>query len=278
MLVIMTQITIAAVMPATVPWDKEANFRAAERVIRQAADKGADLAVLYEGFLEGWVVGLPEATPARFLKIAEPRDGHYVRAFQSLARQLSIALVPAFAERHDGRVYNSAALIGRNGTVLGVYRKTHLRSIAAESRLYTEGDCLPVFRSEWGTLGIMICYDRQVPEVARTLRLQGARLLLVPSNGGYGDRNEVVVRARAYENAAFLVFSHPQEGLIVDPRGHVLARKASNEEYVLRTVDLDYADACIKESPGGRTLLARRPELYNRLTDQKASRISRADS
>lgn len=263
----MQSITLAAVMPPALPWDKEANFRAAQRVLRQSAEAGADLAVLYEGFLEGWVVDQPEATRERFWQAAEPEDGPYIRAFQGLAQTLSMAILLGFAEQLNGQVYNAAVLIDRNGSILGKYHKTHLRGHAAEARLYAEGYELPVFDTRWGTVGIMVCYDRQVPEVARALRLKGARLLLVPANGGYGERNEVIVRARAYENAAFLVFSHPQEGLIVDPRGHVVARKAVNEEYLLRTVDLDYADFCLQDSPGGRTLLHRRPELYGPLLE-----------
>ena len=268
----MTEITLAAVMPATVQWDKEANFRAAERVIRQVASAGADLAVLYEGFLEGWVVTDPKATPERLLGVAEAEDGRYVQTFRALARELSIHIVLAFAERLNGSVYNAAAIIGSDGTIIGTYHKTHFRGSRAESRLYQEGDRLPVFDTPWGKVGIMICSDRQVPEVARVLRLQGARLLLVPSNGGYGERNEVIVRARSYENAAFLVFSHPKEGLILDPRGHVVARKAVNEEHLLRTVDLDYADTCLMESPGGGTVVFRRPELYGVLLESSQAR------
>jgi predicted amidohydrolase len=263
----MTELTLAAVAPETVLWDKGKNFQTAERALRRAASAGADLAVLYEGFLEGWVVDDPEATPERFLEAAEPDDGEYVRAFQALSRELSMALVLGLAERVGDDVYNSAIFIGDDGVTIGKYHKTHLRGHDAEARLYREGDSLPVFETKWGPTGIMICYDRQVPEVARVLRIKGARLLLVPSNGGYGERNEVVVRARAYENAAFLVFSHPKEGLILDPRGHVVARKAMNEEFTLRTIDLDYADECLNDSPGGRTLDSRRPELYRRLAE-----------
>lgn len=72
-------------------------------------------------------------------------------------------------------------------------------------------------------MGILICYDRQPPENARTLAVKGARLLLVPSNGMWGGVNDSLLQTRAYENQCFLVWAHPRDGAVIDPGGRVIA-------------------------------------------------------
>ena len=122
---------------------------------------------------------------------------------------------------------------------------------------YVVGDELPVFETEFGTIGVLICYDRQPPESARTLvretplfapysfecnhlkfvdtkafgivqAVQGARLLLVPSNGMWGGVNDVLLQTRAYENQCFLVWAHPRDGAVIDPGGEKNPDKTIN--------------------------------------------------
>src|SRR5687767_7912787 len=137
-------------------------------------------------------------TRERFLELAEPLDGVYVARFRELARRSGMWLLACFAEREGELVYNTALLIDRAGEIIGKYRKTHVQS-GGDWKFYAPGEDLPVFETPWGTVGIMICYDRQFPEVPRTLMQRGARLVLNPSWGMFGELNETMMRTRAYE-------------------------------------------------------------------------------
>ena len=124
---------------------------------------------------------------------------------RELAKQLDLYLCVGFSELADDQLYNTALLIGPDGKTAGKYRKTH-----GVEPFYRVGDSLPVFETRYGKVGIMICYDRQLPEIARTMAAQGAELILVPSNGMWGRMNDALLRTRCYENGVFLVFAHPR--------------------------------------------------------------------
>jgi predicted amidohydrolase len=105
----------------------------------------------------------------------------------------------------------------------------------------------------------LICFDRQLPETARVLALRGAKLILVPAWGGYGEMNDIMMRVRAYENGVWLAFVHPKRCLIIDPKGSIIAKDAGEfDQVVMATIRID---------PGAKqTLLERRrPDLYEEL-------------
>jgi predicted amidohydrolase len=188
-----------------------------------------------------------------------------------LAAELGIYLAPGLDELAQDKVFSTALLIGPQGDLIGVYRKVHMG--AGERHWWARGSRFPVFDTDFGRLGMMICFDRQLPEPARLLALQGAELLLIPTAGAYGEkkyeRNLAMMKTRAYENKVFLAMAHPTEGLVVNPLGEVLARKAYDEETLVRRVDLDY----VYESRDGdcRDLLAeRRPDLYGALCAERS--------
>jgi predicted amidohydrolase len=234
----------------------------AERLVTECAVQGAQLVVLPEGFLEGYVVNEPDMTTERFLALAESLDGPYVERFGALARRLGIWLLPCFAEREGDRVYNTALLLDAAGEIAGKYRKTHVQS-GGDWRYYTAGETLPTFQTPWGTAGIMICYDRQFPEVPRALVRQGARLILNPSWGMFNETNEVMMRTRAYENGVFIAFVHVRGALVLNPRGAVAARSVPGEEVLVYEVDLAEADA-VRQRGRGHLTDHLRPDLYAR--------------
>lgn len=234
----MREVTLGLIMFPSTRWDKSANYRKAEGLIRRVAREGARIVCTHEGFLEGYVVYEEENTPARFLEVAEPLDGPYVQRLRALSDELNIYLAAALAERDDDQVYNTVILLGPEGQVVGRYRKTHMASV--ESRWYARGSELAVFDTAFGRVGIMICYDRQFPEVARLLALQGAEVILNPSWGVYGEMNQTMLRTRAYENRLYLAHVHPFQGLIINPLGEILAAKGANEDTLVRTIDLDF--------------------------------------
>jgi predicted amidohydrolase len=246
-----------AVQPARC--DKDGNIALAERHVAAAAARGAELVVLPEGFLEGYVVNEPEMTAARFWALAEPLDGPYVARFRALARRHGVWLLACFAEREGDAVYNTALLLAADGAVAGRYRKTHVQS-GGDWRYYAPGDSLPVFATPWGPVGVMICYDRQFPEVPRALMRQGARLILNPSWGMFGDLNEAMMRTRAHENGVFVLFAHVRGALLLDPQGTVAARSLPGEPLLVHDADLAAADAL--RAGRGHLTDHLRPELY----------------
>lgn len=263
----MREVTLGLVMFPSVRWDKAANYQRAEGLIRRVADQGAQIVCTHEGFLEGYVVYQEENTPERFLEIAEPLDGPYVQRLRTLSDELNIYLAAGLAERDVEQVYNTVVFLGPQGQMVGRYRKTHMGAV--ERGWYARGTEFPVFDTPFCKAGIMICYDRQFPEVARLLALQGAEVILNPSWGIYGEMNQTMVRTRAYENRLYLAHTNPFEGLIINPLGEVLAAKGTNEDTLVRTVDLDFIQEA--RTYKYRDLLEdRQPELYIPLVARKA--------
>ena len=120
-------------------------------------------------------------------------------------------------------MYNTAVLIDREGRLVGRYRKVYLPREEIEGGL-TAGSDFPVFKTDFGMLALMICWDVQYTDVARELALQGAEIIAMPIAGG----NQTLGKARAIENHVYLVssgYGYPTE--IVDPNGEVLARAAA---------------------------------------------------
>jgi len=146
-------------------------------LIRQAAGQGAQLVILPELASSGYMF---ESRQEAFA-LAEPLpEGEAAQAWIKIAEELGIWLVAGIAEHAGDRLYNSALVAGPRGYI-GSYRKLHLWG--EENQFFEPGDTgLPVFHTDWGTLGVAICYDGWFPEVYRLLALQGADVIAVPTN------------------------------------------------------------------------------------------------
>jgi predicted amidohydrolase len=163
----------------------------------------------------------------------------HLDAIAEKARQYKSYVVAGLLESEGGRTYNTAVLVDREGRIAGKYRKTHLPLAEVEDGI-TPGSDYPVFDTDFGRIGILICWDYVFPEPTRILRLKGAEIVLVPIAGDSGTRHwDTITRARAIDNGVFLVTSISQ-GLasrIVDPDGEVLAEAMEG----LATADIDLA-------------------------------------
>ena len=161
---------------------REQNLVRAEQMIREAAGKNAQIALLPEVFHELFFI---TDLNARYFDMAEPIPGPITEAMQKLARELQIVIVAPIYERVDRSVYyNSAAVIDADGSLLGVYRKNHipLNTIFYEKLYFKPGNLgYPVFNTRHGKVGLLICHDRHYPEGARALALNGAEIVLIPS-------------------------------------------------------------------------------------------------
>jgi 5-aminopentanamidase len=263
-----TTIRLALAQIPSVYHQKAANLERAERVMRLAADGGAQLILFPEMFLTGYLVW------ERLTELAEPLDGPSIRRLQQLALDLRLLTVCGFPERAEGdALYNTACVIDRDGRLLGGYRKTHL--FADEPGVFSPGDRLPVFESALGTVGVLICYDIEFPEPVRAVALSGAPLILVSTANmePYEVSQEVFLRSRALENGIYMAVANTigedhryryfGQSSVANPQGKLIARAGPDEGIVMADLDLNEASRAQQASA---YLGRRRPSLYGTLT------------
>jgi predicted amidohydrolase len=207
----------------------EQNVREFLAVADKTAPKGVDLFVFPEGMT---VVGNGRKYP----DVAEPvPDGPTVKALGEYARAKNAYIAAGIYERDGRAVYNTAVLIDRKGRLAGKYRKVYLPREEIEAGL-TAGNSYPVFETDFGKVGLMICWDVQYADPARALAVNGAEIVLLPIWGG----NLTLMRARAIENHVFLVSSgYDVPTMVVDPKGETLASTDTNGTAALATIDLN---------------------------------------
>jgi len=158
------------------------NLAAAGHAVREAAAKGAQVILLQELFETPYFC---KDHSAEHFNLARPIAGSpVVERFQALARELSVVLPLSVFERHNNAYFNSLAMIDADGTVLGVYRKSHIPEGPGyhEKYYFSPGDTgFRVWKTRYGTLGVGICWDQWFPEAARCMALMGADALLYPT-------------------------------------------------------------------------------------------------
>jgi predicted amidohydrolase len=271
----------AAAVQLTATADKAANLETADRLVRAAVADGASLVVLPEK----WSV---YGTPGDQRSGAEPLDGPALSWARAIAAELEIDLVAGSiaeapggpADAGDGRGANTSVHIGPDGADRATYRKLHMFDVVVGGRDYREsdgeapGDEIVLSALADGTgLGLTVCYDLRFPELYRRLAVDGARVLAVPSaftEPTTRDHWEVLLRARAIENQAFVVAANQigrhapglrtgGRSMIVDPWGIVLAQAADTETHVVAELDLGRQDRIRVDLP---SLANRRPEVY----------------
>jgi predicted amidohydrolase len=206
--------------------DQRANLRKGDEYCRRAAELGADIAL----FPEMWNVGYQRYDPnekgarQRWIASAVRRDGEFVRHYRSLARELEMAIAVTYLEAWDPLPRNSVSLIDRQGEIVLTYAKVHTCAFDEPEVSCTPGEDFYVCRLDTRAgqvrIGVMICFDREFPESARLLMLQGAEIILTPNacplddvESGLGDVRIHQFRARAFENlvgVAMTNYASPQ--------------------------------------------------------------------
>ena len=239
-------------------WDLDANMNAFLDALARAVPHRPEIFITPECWLDGYAAPDKDSTPERLRAVAQdPQRSPYLQRVAEEAKKNSLYICFGFTSVEEGRIYNAAGLWDANGALAGIYHKTHLQTHDLQ---YAPGDALPVWPTPWGPVGIMICADRRWPETARSLRLQGARLILNPTYGFYNDLNEAMMRTRAFENQCFIAFAHPRLSLVTGPKGAVVAKEESDEFGTL-ICDIDLSLA-----RDDNHLRDRRPELYGILS------------
>lgn len=211
----------------------EENVKRFLEVVDKAVPGKADIILLPEGIT---VVG----TGKKPADVSETIPGPTTKALGEAARRKNAYMAAGIYEREGSVIYNTAVLVDRSGKMVGRYRKVYLPREEIEGGL-TPGVDYPVFQTDFGKVGMMICWDVQYADPARALALRGAELLLLPIWGG----NEALGKARAIENHVFLASSgYGYPTYILDPDGETLANAADRGSAAIATIDLNrrYAD------------------------------------
>jgi predicted amidohydrolase len=256
--------------------DTDRNLERADRLVRDAAARGAELVVLPEKWT---VLGTREHMAAG----AQTLDGEAISWARGTAAELGIDLVAGSLYEHvedAEKGFNTSVHVGPDGEIQSVYRKIHLFDVEVDGAVYAEsstedpGDEIVVTELAGGLkLGMSVCYDLRFPELYRILALRGAELITVPAAFTLPttrDHWEVLVRARAIENQCFVIApnqigNHPGglrsggRSLIVDPWGLVLAGAPDAETAIVADLDPENLRDIRRRLP---SVARRRPEVY----------------
>jgi predicted amidohydrolase len=260
---------------------KEQNLALAERLLVRAGELGCDI-VCYPECIEGIGCHLVRSDTSLFEEMAEEIPGPISDRVSEIASTYRTHIIYTQYERVGDAIYNAAVLLGRQGEIIGKYYKIQLPAI--ERWTVTRGNSFPVFPTEFGTVGILICYDLAFPEIARSLALSGAEVLFCPTMGigtrGCCEGNGLIqVQARAMDNFLPITISAcRKDTMVVNSDGGVLAMaRPFAEDIITATLDLDARPQDHSEwemitsvaDVRARLLQERLPEVYQPLVDPR---------
>lgn len=270
----MEKIKIAAIQMPTVA-DKMENVRTVKAYLEKIKDEKPDFVILPEMFY------CPYQTE-NFPIYAEEEGGPIWQQLSAYAKQYGVYLIGGSMPEKDaeGNVYNTCYVFDREGKQIGKHRKVHLFDIDVkggqtfkESDTLTAGDSDTVFDTEFGKMGVMLCFDIRFPELSRMMVNDGARIVFVPAafNMTTGPAHwELSFRTRALDNQIYMVGCAPARdvsagyiswghSIVTDPWGRVTGMLDENEGILLAELDMDYEEQVREELP---LLKSRRKDIY----------------
>lgn len=204
------------------------NLKAFGELVNRAGNQKADIVCLPEGVT---IVG----TRSDYVSASEPVPGPTTKYLGEVARRNNLYIVAGILEKEGDVVYNTAVLIDRDGKPAGKYRKTSLPREEIDGGV-TPGNSFPVFDTDFGRIGIMVCWDVSFPEPARALAEQGAEVIFLPIWGG----DVTLTKARAIENQVYVVSStYDMITAVFDLEGKVIEQAADDKDVVVVDVDLN---------------------------------------
>ncbi|MBN2475640.1 MAG: carbon-nitrogen hydrolase family protein [Pirellulales bacterium] len=230
-------VRVAGIVLKWIRADKEANFRRAEAMIRQAAASDAQIVCTTECFLDGYAIADKSIPLPTYRDLGEPiPEGEHFRRLAALAAELRIHLVAGMLEADGENRYNTAVLLGPEGKLLGKYRK---QKLGHERVRNSSGDSSDVFPTPFGRVGLMICADRTEQAIVRRFCDAGADFLICPSGGMFGPKtNDPIVQSRSRENRIHILFVHPAEFLVTGPDGSILERTILGDRLLITPDEL----------------------------------------
>lgn len=248
--------------------------------LKETSEAGAKLTVYPECAVTGYCFeSMDEA-----MQYAEPADGPTCEIFTAACTESQQHIVYGYLEQADGKLFNSLNLVGPSGR-LATYRKIHLPFLGVD-RFTTVGDEFPVVDIGWVRIGLHICYDGSFPESGRCLALQGADLLVLPTNWPPGSKSaaDVIPNARSMENHTYFMsvnrvgvergFEFIGKSKICDPDGFDMVFENHNSEAVFYgEIDPQIArQKKLVRVPGKHEIdrfKDRHPEKYSVITAEK---------
>lgn len=284
---IMRNVTVAATQMMCSKNQAE-NIATAEKLVRQAASKGAQIVLLQELFESLYFCQIQKAD---FFDLAtEIENNEAVRHFQDIAGQLEVVIPVSFFEKKNQAYYNTVAVIDADGSMLGIYRKTHIPAGPGyeEKFYFNPGDTgFRVWDTRYAAIGIGVCWDQWFPEAARSMALMGAEILFYPTAIGseppdpdYDSKDhwQLCMRGHAAANMVPVVASNRigvetidqstitfyGSSFVTDNTGKLLAEAdRETESVILAEIDLERMQAMRR---GWGLFRDRRPNFYDRLT------------
>lgn len=248
--------------------DKRHNLELIEKAIAQAAAQKSNMIVFPELFLTGYAIG------HQVQYLAETTSGPSLTKMKEMCKKFSIFTVVGFAELDNESYYISSALIDDQGELQGVYRKTHL--FDREKEYFTPGTEIEVYPTSLGKIGIMICFDVEFPELARTLKIKGAEWIAITNANmePYERHHHIYAKSRAMENEVPVVICNRlgEEGslkfcgdsMVINTEG--IALLSMEKEEGVKTVDLPLLSNL---DPKLGYIAKRRKDLYRGLSEEQ---------
>lgn len=269
-------------------WDLKANVDRAEKLVRDAAKAGANIVLIQELFESPYFC--IDQQDKHFDLASTREESATIRRFQTLAKELNVVLPVSWFERSGQAFYNAVVVVDSDGSIAGHYRKSHIPQFPAyeEKYYFSPGDTgFKAVQTQFGCIGVGICWDQWFPEAARAMVLQGAEILLYPTAIGselYSpeldskDHWQTVMRGHAAANVVPVVASNRigtessgelemqfyGSSFITDYTGGMMkAADRETEGFLLASIELDEARE-YRRSWG--VFRDRRPDLYGPLT------------
>ncbi|MCD6405656.1 MAG: carbon-nitrogen hydrolase family protein [Planctomycetes bacterium] len=243
---------------------KAENLAKAKRLLDVAGQRGSDIVCLPELFSTKRTANQREAE--------EIPGGETSKMLSEAARKWKMYVMGCYYEKDGDKIYNSVAIFGRDGQHVGTYHKVHLPP--GERDYATPGNSFPVFETDFGKVGALVCIDIHFPEAARSLALAGAEIVFCPTmySGPRESITYTLYKARAIENNIFTVCSNYSQkqgwhlgfGAIINRYGEILANTGKQEDVATAIIDLD------EECPmaGIDKWATRRPDAYGIITKE----------
>jgi len=285
------QIKVAMLQLSSIGYDIQKNMEKGDEFCRKAKARGADVVLFPEIWSNGYSryhwPGSSYTADKYPLSYKEWENGavdqssEYIRHFQSVARELGMAIVITYLEKWKGLPRNSASLIGIDGKILMTYAKVHTSVMKVTESNCTPGEdffvCALPLKDRVVKVGIMICFDREFPESARILMLKGAELILTPNACNLDEKRISQFQTRAYENSVAVAMTNYASPFL---NGHSCAFDADGDKIIvaddtegiyLATFDIDKIRAVRSRSIWGNAY--RRPLKYNLLTSSQVDTV-----
>jgi predicted amidohydrolase len=251
----MAKLTIALFQNNSVVLDPEAQCEALRLAAQNAAMANAGLLITPELYMSGYKI------PGAVQRISEPQDGDFLQSVSKIARDAGIAILCGYPERSADGVYNSAALVGSDGSPVLNHRKLHLSGPYEKEHFIVDNKDVQVANVNGVTVAPLICYDVEFPEAVRAAALAGAELVAVPTAlvDQFAFLTRTLIPTRAFENGIFVAYanhagseadlSYCGLSTVARPDGSFKQAESADEALLIVSIDTDEIAGCRARLP-----------------------------